>query len=49
MAKKKIKPEDNISNMQNPNKGTTGTNEQYDKSQENRNKQIQEHNKNKEK
>lgn len=27
---KKIKTEDNNANMQNPNKGTSGTNKQYD-------------------
>ncbi len=35
-----IKPEDNASNMQNPNKGTDGTNKQYDQNQGNRGKQL---------
>lgn len=37
---KKIKPEDNASNMQNSNKGTDGTNRQYDQTHGNRSKQI---------
>lgn len=37
---KKIKPEDNRSNMQNRNNGTSGTNKQFQKAQENRNKQL---------
>lgn len=37
MNQNKIKPKDNESNMQNPNKGT---NEQYDKAQGNRGKQL---------
>jgi hypothetical protein len=36
----KIKPSDNQSNMQNPNKGTPGTNRQYDQNQGNRGKQM---------
>lgn len=40
MSQNKIKPKDNVSNMQNPNKGTPGTNEQYDKVQDNRSKQL---------
>lgn len=36
----KIKPEDNSANQQNPNKGTPGTNTQYDKAQGNRGKQM---------
>ena len=40
MSKDKIKPKDNESNMQNPNKGTKGTNEQYDKAQGDRGKQL---------
>ncbi|WP_294332602.1 hypothetical protein [uncultured Chryseobacterium sp.] len=43
--KNKIKPEDNVANMQNPNEGLGGTNEQYDKDQENRKKQQKEKNK----
>lgn len=39
MSKKKIKPEANRANMPNPNKGTKGTNRQYDQSQGNRGKQ----------
>lgn len=37
---KKIKPADNAANMQNANKGTSGTNKQYDQSQGNRGKQL---------
>ena len=37
---KTIKPVDNQSNMQNPNKGTAGTNRQYDKNQGNRGEQL---------
>ncbi len=37
---KKIKPADNSSNQQNKNKGTKGTNVQYDKAQGNRGKQL---------
>ncbi|MBT0830850.1 hypothetical protein KJQ82_01225 [Campylobacter lari] len=37
---KKIDPKDNASNMQNPNKGTPGTNKQYDQNQGNRGKQL---------
>jgi hypothetical protein len=37
---KKITPKQNQSNMQNPNKGTSGTNEQYSKNQGNRGKQL---------
>jgi len=40
MCKDKIKPADNQSNMQNPNKGTAGTNRQYDQNQGNRGKQL---------
>jgi hypothetical protein len=36
----KIKPSDNQSNIQNPNKGTPGTNRQYDQNQGNRGKQM---------
>jgi hypothetical protein len=35
---KKIKPQDNSSNMKNRNKGTDGTNLQYDKAQGNKGK-----------
>ena len=38
---KSIRPSDNASNMQNPNKGTAGTNRQYDQNQGNRGKQLQ--------
>lgn len=34
-----IKPKDNRANQRNPNKGTSGTNRQYDKNQGNRGKQ----------
>ena len=37
---KPIKPADNQSNMQNPNKGTAGTNRQYDQNQGNRGEQL---------
>ncbi len=37
---KKIAPQDNSSNMKNPNKGTSGTNKQYDQNQGNRGKQM---------
>lgn len=36
---KSIKPSDNRSNQQNPNKGSSGTNRQYDQGQGNRGKQ----------
>jgi hypothetical protein len=36
----KIKPSDNQSNQQNPNKGTDGTNKQYDQAQGNKGKQL---------
>lgn len=39
---KKIKPEDNSSNIENANKGTPGTNRQYDQNQGNRGKQLDE-------
>ena len=37
---KPIKPEDNASNTTNPNKGSSGTNKQYDKNQGNTGKQL---------
>lgn len=37
---KKITPVDNQANIQNPNKGTSGTNRQYDQAQGNRGKQL---------
>jgi hypothetical protein len=37
---KKIAPQDNSSNMNNANKGTPGTNKQYDQNQGNRGKQM---------
>jgi hypothetical protein len=37
---KKITPEQNQSNIRNANKGTIGTNKQYDQNQGNRGKQI---------
>ena len=41
MSKNKpIKPADDQVNMQNPNKGTAGTNIQYDQNQGNRGKQL---------
>lgn len=36
----KIKPADNRTNQQNGNKGTKGTNKQYDQAQGNRGKQM---------
>ena len=38
--RKPIKPQDNAANMQNPNKGTSGVNRQYDQNQGNRGKQL---------
>lgn len=46
IMKKNIKPKDNESNMQNPNKGTSGTNRQYDQNQGNRGKQLNPNQKN---
>ena len=40
MEKKKITPEQNQSNMQNPNKGMKGTNKQFDQKQGNTGKQL---------
>lgn len=37
---KKITPANNSANMSNPNKGSSGTNKQYDQNQGNRGKQI---------
>jgi len=37
---KKITPENNCANMQNPNKGSDGTIKQFDKAQGNRGKQM---------
>lgn len=36
----KIAPKDNAANIPNPNKGTPGTNKQYDQAQGNRGKQM---------
>lgn len=36
---KKIKPEDNAANQKNANKGTPGTNREYDQAQGNKGKQ----------
>lgn len=44
---KKVSPKDNSSNMPNPNKGTSGTNKQYDQAQGNRGKQLNPNQKNK--
>ncbi|MGB2742813.1 MAG: hypothetical protein WBC60_19895 [Cognaticolwellia sp.] len=41
----KIKPQDNAANQVNANKGTAGTNRQYDQAQGNRGKQNQQKNK----
>ncbi|WP_165762996.1 hypothetical protein [Chryseobacterium mucoviscidosis] len=38
--KKKITPAQNSANLKNPNKGTNGTNRQYDQNQGNRGKQM---------
>ncbi|MCW7552642.1 alpha-amylase [Endozoicomonas gorgoniicola] len=40
MSKDNIKPEDNAANMQNANRGSSGTNRQYDQNQGNRGKQL---------
>lgn len=40
MPKKVIKPKDNKANMKNANKGTDGTNRQYDQVHGNRGKQL---------
>ena len=45
--RKKIAPKDNEANQVNANKGTVGTNKQYDKNQGNRGKQIQQRQNNK--
>lgn len=37
---KKITPQNNAANMQNSNKGTSGTNKQYDQNQGNRGGQM---------
>lgn len=37
---KKIRPKDNSANINNPNKGNSGTNRQYDQSQGNRGMQL---------
>ena len=37
---KKIKPKNNVANMQNPNKGTQGQNQQVAQNQGNRGKQL---------
>ena len=42
MAKKRMSPEDNAANMQNPNKDTPGNNQQYLQAEENRRRQIKE-------
>ena len=40
MSKQKITPQQNASNLQNKNKGSNGTNKQYDQAQGNRGKQL---------
>jgi len=40
MLAQAMNPEDNRTNQVNPNKGTPGTNKQYDKAQGNRGKQL---------
>ena len=37
---KKITPQENAGNMQNPNKGNKGSNKQYDQNQGNKGKQL---------
>lgn len=37
---KKIKPQNNVANIPNPNKGTSGTNRQYDQNTGNHGKQL---------
>ncbi|MET4161270.1 hypothetical protein ABIE61_001102 [Marinobacterium sp. MBR-111] len=37
---KKIRPQDNSANINNANKGSSGTNRQYDQGQGNRGKQL---------
>jgi len=37
---KKVTPQQNQSNIQNPNKGSKGTNKQYDQNQGNKGKQL---------
>lgn len=44
---KKISPKNNNANIQNPNKGTIGTNKIYDKSQGNKGKLLNPNQKNK--
>ena len=43
----KITPKDNAANEQNANKGTSGTNRQYDQNEGNRGKQLNPNQKNK--
>ena len=40
MSKDKISPKDNSANQQNPNKGTSGANKQFDQNQGNRSTQL---------
>jgi hypothetical protein len=40
VSKSKIKPKDNVANMQNKNAGSPGTNRQFDQNQGNRGKQL---------
>lgn len=40
MSDKKITPQNNAANMQNANKGTSGTNKQYAQNQGNKDKQL---------
>jgi hypothetical protein len=47
MADKKMSPKDNAANMQNPNEGTSGNNQQYLQAEENRQRQIAESKKSK--
>lgn len=45
MPRKHIDPADNSANMPNPNKGTKGTNRQYDQVHGNRSKLLEQHRK----
>ncbi|MFW5892887.1 MAG: hypothetical protein ACOCU5_01270 [Bacillota bacterium] len=47
MSKPKIKPQNNMANMKNPNKGTSGVNRQYSQVHGNRGKQMKHNTKNK--
>lgn len=46
-SNKKIAPQDNAANQKNPNKGSDGTNRQFDQTQGNKGKQMNPNQKNK--